>query len=213
MIAPGVTVTGLRFAYRRGAQELFDGLDHDFTPASVTAVTGPSGRGKSTLLYVLGLLLRPSAGEVCLGGRAVSGLSDLHRSGLRATRIGFVFQDAVLDPSRTVLDALLEPTLYAGRPPDELVARELLDLLGVSERAGHRPGEISGGQAQRVAIARALVNEPTVLLADEPTGNLDRDNAAVVLAALRGAADQGCTVVVATHDPYVIDQVDEVLEL
>ena len=212
---PVLAVHDLRFAYRRGAQELFGGLTHQFGVSRITAVTGPSGRGKSTLLYVLGLLLRPSAGEVRLAGEPVSGLSDLQRSGLRARHIGFVFQDAVLDPSRTVLEAVLEPALYAGVAPRGLTgrARELLDRLDVAGRVAHRPGEVSGGQAQRVALARALINEPAVVLADEPTGNLDRANADVVLETLRAAAAQGCTVIVATHDPFVIRHADEELTL
>ena len=210
-----LAVTDLRFAYRRGGEELFGGLSHEFAGASVTAVTGPSGRGKSTLLYLLGLLLRPRAGQVLIAGRPAHAIGDVARSRIRATRIGFVFQDAVLDTSRTVLDAVLEPALFAGARRRDAAprARELLARFGLAARGGHRPGEISGGQAQRVALCRALINDPPIILADEPTGNLDRDNARVVLEALRGAADSGRTVVVATHDPYVLGYADHVLDL
>ena len=210
-----LAVDGLHFAYRRGRQELFGGLTHEFTPGAVTGVTGPSGRGKSTLLYVLGLMLRPSAGQVRYDGQPVHGLSDAARSRIRAVQVGFVFQDAVLDASRSVLDAVVEPALYAGARRKDVVgrARELLEELGIEIRAEHRPGEISGGQAQRVALCRALVNDPRVILADEPTGNLDRDNAAAVLRVLRRAAQAGRTVVIATHDPFVLEHVDEVLAL
>ncbi len=210
-----LAVENLSFAYRRGGQELFGGLSHSFAPGAVTGLTGPSGRGKSTLLYVLGLMLRPTAGEVRYDGRPVHGLSDAARSNLRAEHVGFVFQDAVLDPSRTVLDAVIEPALYAGARRRDVVrrARELLEEMGIEIRADHRPGEISGGQAQRVALCRALVNDPRAILADEPTGNLDRDNAEVVLRVLRRAAQAGRTVVIATHDPFVLEHVDEVLAL
>jgi ABC-type lipoprotein export system ATPase subunit len=210
-----LAVEDLRFRYGRGGEELFAGLSHAFREGAVTATTGPSGRGKSTLLYVLGLLLRPTAGRVVVDGESVAELADLARSHLRASRIGFVFQDAVLDPTRTILDAVVEPALYAGRTAAEVRGRslELMETMGVAHRATHRPGQISGGQAQRVAICRALVGDPPIILADEPTGNLDRANAGGVLDALTAAAREGRTVVIATHDPYVVGRADEVLEL
>lgn len=209
-----LAVADLRFRYRRGP-ELFDGLTHRFAPARITAVTGPSGRGKSTLLYVLGLLLTPSTGRVSLGATTASALPDRQRSRLRATRLGFVFQDSELDPARSVLASVIEPGLYAGRTHGQLEgeARALLTRFGLAERADHRPGQISGGQAQRVALCRALVNRPDVVLADEPTGNLDPANAALVIDALRDTADRGRTVVVATHDPTVVAHADEVVTL
>lgn len=221
-----LAVRDLSFAYTRDGEELFGGLSHVFTPGVVTAITGPSGRGKSTLLYVLGLMLAPSRGHVILDDSPVSDAGDAARAHVRAHRIGFVFQDSALDPARTVLDSVVEPALYAGwslRTARDR-GRTLLEELGVGARADHRPGEISGGQAQRVAVARALITAPAVILADEPTGNLDRDNAAGVLAALSAAADgvdqardgQGGssrTVIIATHDPFVLEQVDEVLAL
>lgn len=217
-VAPAVgvlAVEGLRFRYGRTGTELFDGLTHAFTPGVVTALTGPSGRGKSTLLYVLGLLLTPTAGHVRLGDVQVSALRDRERSHLRATRFGFVFQDSELDPARTVLAAVAEPGLYAGgtRAELEVSARDLLARFGLADRADHRPGQISGGQAQRVALCRALVNRPAVVLADEPTGNLDPSNAALVIDALHEAARDGRTVVVATHDPTVVTAADEVVTL
>ena len=209
-----LAVTDLAFAYHRGGEELFGGLTHAFTPGRVTAVTGPSGRGKSTLLYVLGLMLTPTRGQVHLDGAAVSHARDAHRSRIRAARIGFVFQDAALDPARPILDSVVEPALHAGwtvRAARER-GRDLLDRMGVAARVDHRPGEISGGQAQRVAVCRALMTDPPVVLADEPTGNLDRDNALGVLAALTHG-DSARTVVIATHDPFVLEHADEVLAL
>lgn len=208
-------IRDLTFGYPKGGQDLLVGLSHAFAPGAVTALTGESGRGKSTLLYMLGLMLTPRAGAVLLGGKDVGATSDADRSRIRARHIGFVFQDAALDPTRTVLDSVLEPSLYAGIPRAvaESRARVLLEELGLSQRAAHRPGEISGGQAQRVAICRALLNDPAVVLADEPTGNLDRGNAEIVLAALRGATSQGRTVVIATHDPFVIAHTDHEVAL
>ncbi len=210
-----VALQDLHFRYTERSEELYGGLTHAFTPGAVTAITGESGRGKSTLLYIIGLLLRPSEGEVVLADNRLSQLSDRQASKIRANRIGFVFQDAELDPSRPVLDSVLEPGIYAGTPREELKQRglELLDQFGLAERAAHKPGQISGGQAQRVAICRALVNDPRVILADEPTGNLDPKNSQMVLGALKEAAESGRTVVIATHDPTVIDAADEVIQL
>ena len=208
-------VRDICFRYAKDADELFGGLSFAVRENAVTALTGASGRGKSTLLYLLGLMLTPSSGAVLLDGSDVSSRRDAQRSLLRCTRMGFVFQDAALDPTRTVLDSVLEPTLYSGLKRREAIprARDLLDQLGLGHRADHRPGEISGGQAQRVAVCRALVNNPRVVLADEPTGNLDRQNAETVLGALRGAAEAGRSVVIATHDPFVVSHADEVVTL
>lgn len=204
-------VRAVTFAYRRGGEELFGGLSWSFAGGALTAVTGPSGRGKSTLLYLLGLMLRPTSGQVLLQGERVDALPDARRAAVRAHRVGFVFQDAALDPARRIVDSVVEPALYAGCRRGEVVgrARDLLDQLGVGQRADHRPGEISGGQAQRVAVARALINTPVVILADEPTGNLDQGNAAVVLGALRDAARAGAAVIIATHDADVLGACDE----
>ncbi|MFT4294704.1 MAG: ATP-binding cassette domain-containing protein [Micropruina sp.] len=211
-----MSLTDVSFAYRKGGEELFGGLTHEFTPGAVTAVTGPSGRGKSTLLYVLGLLLTPTTGSVVLDGRPVSHVSDSERAFIRSRRIGFVFQDSELDPTRKVIDSVVEPALYAGGRRSEQLprAQELLRRFGLAERAEHRPGQVSGGQAQRLAVCRALINSPDVILADEPTGNLDRDNAALVLDALTGTARlDASTVIIASHDPFVLEQVDEVVQL
>ncbi len=206
-----LAIEDLRFAYKRAGEEMFNGLSWQFEPGSVTALTGPSGRGKSTLLFLIGLLLTPTSGRVLLDGEAVSRAPDAQRAAIRAGRVGFMFQDAQLDPTRRVIDAVMEPGLYAGHAHAGLVdrARSLLDQFGLTDRADHRPGQVSGGQAQRVALCRALVNSPEILLADEPTGNLDRGNAELVLDALSATARSGNTVVIATHDPFVLERVDE----
>lgn len=210
-----LAVKGLTFGYRRGGERVIDDLTHAFPGGAITSVTGPSGCGKSTLLYLLALMLRPDTGSVAYDGRAVSTLSDRERSQLRAATVGFVFQDAVLDLSRSALSNVEEGGLYAGMDPatQHRTARQLLARFGVDQRAEHRPGEVSGGQAQRVALCRALIKGPRLILGDEPTGNLDKDSAAVVWDALRAAAAGGATVVVATHDLALAARADQTLEL
>lgn len=209
-----LAVENLSFGYRADEPIVVD-LTRNFSEGSVTVVTGPSGCGKSTLLYLLGLLLTPDSGSVRIDDFAVSGMSDADRSRLRADTVGFVFQDAVLDPSRTVLDNVVEGSVYANTPRGAAIerARSLMEQFGVDLRETHRPGEVSGGQAQRVALCRALLNRPTVILADEPTGNLDPVAADVVMGALTEAASGGATVIIATHQPEMIDAADEVFAI
>ena len=197
-----LTVEGLEHRYRAAEHPTIRPLDHTFDPGSLTAVTGPSGSGKSTLLYILALMLTPTAGRIAWDGLDVQQLPDADRSRLRAQHVGFVFQDAVLDLSQTALDNVLEAARIAGldERPARASALELMERFGVAERAHHRPGQVSGGQAQRIALCRALVTDPAVVFADEPTGNLDAESAEVVWAALAGAAADGATVIVATHD-------------
>ena len=210
-----IGVSDLSFRYSASSDEILGGLTYEFDDGVFSVVTGPSGKGKSTLLYLLGLLLAPTAGEIELDGEATSGLSDRKRSRLRSERIGFVFQDAALDSTRTVLDNIVEGGLYAGlgRRQSERRARQLLDRFGVELRDDHRPGEVSGGQAQRVGLCRALVKHPRIILADEPTGNLDETSAQVVLDALSEQANSGATVVVASHDSKVLDRAGAVCAL
>jgi ABC-type lipoprotein export system ATPase subunit len=217
-VSAGAPVHGLRleardltFAYRRHGERILDAVDVTIEPGAVTVITGVSGAGKSTRLYVLALLLRASSGSVRWDGIPVESLSDGHRSQLRAARSGFVFQDAMLDPSRTVGDNVAEGALFSGLSPGVTRhrVRSLLSTFGIARRAEHRPGEISGGQAQRVALCRALVADPDVVFADEPTGNLDHESATVVWDALRGHADRGATVIVATHQAELARRADQ----
>lgn len=196
---------GLGFAYPNGVR-VVDEWSADFERGSVTALTGPSGSGKSTLLYLLGLMHRQTTGEVLVDGRSTGTLRDRERAALRAHRFGFVFQDAALDPTRTVLDNVVETALYRGTSRRDAVERAnaLLDELGVELRSHHRPGQVSGGQAQRIALCRALLGTPAYLLADEPTGNLDPTTRDAVMAAFRRRADHGACVLIATHDPGVV---------
>lgn len=210
-----IEVSGLGFGYGR-SETIFDDLNWVFPSGRVSGVTGRSGCGKSTLLYLLGLLLSPWSGTISIDGVDVGARSDRVRSVVRAERIGFVFQDAALDPSRTVLENAIEGSLYSGLPRREATRRasELLERFEVGLRADHKPGEVSGGQAQRVALCRALLNRPQIILADEPTGNLDTDTARIVIDALQTLArDDAATVIIASHDPHVVAACDEVLAL
>jgi len=168
------------------------------------AVVGPSGCGKTTLLLVAGGLLSPDSGEVTLDGTDPYSLSQEQRARFRAERIGFVFQQFHLVPYLNVLDNVLAPALVTGDPAAGKRAEELVQRFGLGDRVGHRPGQLSTGERQRVALARALLNEPQVILADEPTGNLDGENSDEVLKALQAFADQGGAVLLVTHDPDAV---------
>lgn len=205
----------LAFRYQPRLPEVFSDLSHEFPAGKLTALTGPSGCGKSTLLYVLGLMLSPTAGRVSYDGKVLSDLDDFQRSEFRARDIGFIFQDSELDSFRPIVESVIEPGLYAGKKAKQLrsVGLQLLAHVGLGDQAEKKPTHISGGQGQRAAVARALINDPAIILADEPTGNLDRDNAAIVLGLLQTAASEGRTVVVATHDPFVKDACECVVDI
>lgn len=202
--------------FRYGAHAILRGASHTFEPGASTALVGRSGAGKSTLLYLLGLLLTPQSGRIVLDGTTVGDLSDGARSALRADSMGFLFQDALLDPARSVLDNVLQGAHYhsAEDPGRVEQAQTLLDRFGVPHDSWRRrPGQISGGQAQRVALCRALIKNPPVILADEPTGNLDRTTAEVVWSALHDAAHAGSLVITATHDPARAKTCDHVVQV
>ncbi len=168
------------------------------------AVVGPSGCGKTTLLLVAGGLLRPDGGKVTIDGTDPYSLSGEQRARLRAERIGFVFQQFHLIPYLNVLDNVMAPALVTGETTARERAEALVERFGLTGRVGHRPGQLSTGERQRVALARALLNEPRVILADEPTGNLDGDNSDQVLQALKTFAEDGGAVLLVTHDPDAV---------
>ncbi len=195
---------------------LVEEIDLDFAPGSFTAITGPSGSGKSSLLYLLGLLDRPSAGEVLVEGAPTSQLDDDTRGDLRLERFGFVFQFHFLLPEFSVLDNVMLPMRELGQLSSaEMRARgeELLASLDMAEMARKLPGQLSGGQRQRTAIARALANDPRFILADEPTGALDTRNGRAVFAILRRLAEEGRTVIVVTHDEALAALTDRRIQL
>jgi putative ABC transport system ATP-binding protein len=166
-----------------------------------TAVVGHSGSGKTTLLNLMGCLDRPSAGRVLVHGREVHAAGEAELAAVRQEDIGFVFQQFFLIPTLTVLENVQLPALFSRRADRQERARELLGRVGMGHRLHHRPGQLSGGEMQRAAIARSLINDPRILLADEPTGNLDNRNAAAVMELFEDLHRQGLTVVLVTHNP------------
>jgi putative ABC transport system ATP-binding protein len=193
--------------YRRGAiaVPVLEAVDLELAEGEWVAVLGPSGSGKSTLLNILGLLDRPDAGIYELAGEDVSDVGDTRRAELRNRRIGFVFQSFNLLPRTSALENVAAPLLYRGvrRAARLARARDTLERVGLADRVDYDPSELSGGQLQRVAIARALVGEPALLLADEPTGNLDSRSGAEVLDLFAALHQAGSTVLMITHDPNV----------
>lgn len=209
-----LTADGVGKSYtRRGRRvDVLEGVDLAVEPGRVTALVGHSGSGKSTLLHILGLLTKPDTGRVVLEGHDTGGLRDDALADLRRRRLGFVFQSYNLLPQHSALRNVLLP--YTGRrAAGEARARSLLERVGLADRCDHRPGELSGGEQQRVALARALVNDPPLLLADEPTGNLDPESEAVLLELFRELAHDGRGVLVVTHDQAVADAADVVHRL
>jgi ABC-type lipoprotein export system ATPase subunit len=200
-----VSLSNVHRSYRRGQEEVraLRGVSLEVFPGEFVVVTGPSGSGKSTLLHVMAGLDRPSEGEVMLEGRPLSTMPDAELTLFRRRRLGFIFQFFHLLPTLSAADNVGLPLLLDGKPPTAAreVALERLESLGLAERADHRPRELSGGEQQRVAIARALVTQPAVLLADEPTGNLDSASGADVYRILRELPDRfGTAIVMVTHD-------------
>ena len=195
---------------------VLDGVNLTVTPGEAVAIIGPSGSGKTTLLDVLGALEPADRGEVTLGGQSVASLSEDARAGLRARHVGLVFQRHRLLPQCTALENVMVPTLAdrSLRAGAAERAAELLDAVGLADRAGSRPGQLSVGQCQRVAVARALINGPQLVLADEPTGALDGDTAAYVAELLlRLRAERGLALVVVTHDLDLAARLDRGLSL
>lgn len=203
--------------YRRGASEVraVDGISIRVEAGEFMSIMGRSGSGKTTLLDVLGCLLRPTSGELQVDGRSVSGATDGELATIRRERIGFVFQEFNLIPTLTAAENVMLPLRYGPRRNDERArASALLELVGLGDRATHRPTELSGGEQQRVAIARALVNDPAVILADEPTGELDSATSDRLMATLRDLnRDRGVTIVIVTHDAGVAGATDRVVRL
>ncbi len=215
--APVIEMRGIRKVYRTGkvAVEALRGIDLDVAPSEFVAIVGPSGSGKSTLMNLVGCLDTPTEGTYRLDGEEVSGLSIDRLADIRNRKIGFVFQGFHLLPHLTVYENVELPLVYGSVPARRRRERvlELLEQVGLADRADHRPSEISGGQAQRAAIARALAMDPAILLADEPTGNLDTASGSDVMDLFSALHERGRTLVVVTHDPALARRARRVVRL
>jgi putative ABC transport system ATP-binding protein len=212
-----IRISGLRKTYTMGRVQVhaLDGVDMEIPPQSFLVVMGPSGSGKSTLLHLLGGLDRPSAGHIEVDGQALESLDENDLAVFRRRKVGFIFQAFNLIPSMSAAENVAFPMQFARVPRRERKRRslELLKQVELEDRAVHRPSELSGGQQQRVAIARALVNDPQLILADEPTGNLDTSSGASIMHLLSSLHQSGHTVMVVTHDARMTQVATHVVNL
>ncbi|MFT3808802.1 MAG: ABC transporter ATP-binding protein [Micropepsaceae bacterium] len=202
------------FSQASGTLEVFKNASATIRRGEIVTLVGPSGAGKSSLLHIAGLLERPTSGEVVIAGRAVSSLSERERTATRRNALGFVYQFHHLLPEFSALENVMMPMRLAGQTKSDAAveARRLLDLVGLTPRLDHRPAQLSGGEQQRVAIARALANKPQLLLADEPTGNLDPKTADLVFEVLLGIVRaEGLAALIATHNHKLINYTDRTL--
>ena len=216
--APALRLEAVVRSFVQGERrlEVLRGASLTVAGGEMVALVGPSGSGKSTLLHIAGLLERPDAGEVEIAGRPCGRLGDRERTAVRRRALGFVYQFHHLLPEFTALENVMMPQMVAGVPRARARARAaaLLERVGLAERAGHRPGQLSGGEQQRVATARALANAPRLLLADEPTGNLDPETAGRVLGELlRLVREDGLAALIATHNPDIAARLDRTVTL
>jgi putative ABC transport system ATP-binding protein len=212
-----IEVRDLEKTYGRGAvaTQVLKGVSFRIQAGEYVAIMGASGTGKSTLMNIIGCLDKPTSGQYRLNGTEVKGLDDRALSHLRNHEIGFVFQQFHLLSRASALKNVMLPLIYSKRYPDDAEERagKLLESVGLGDRANYRPSQLSGGQQQRVAIARALVTNPSIILADEPTGNLDRKSGLEVLAVFRKLNDEGRTVIVVTHDETVAEHANRVIQI
>ena len=189
--------------YRRGAEDVraLRGIDLRIDKEELLAITGPSGAGKTTLLHILGCLDQPTSGEVLIDGIDAARLPEAELVKLRRDKIGFVFQQFYLIPGLSVFDNIALPLLFSKKPASREKVTHLAEMVGLGHRLDHVPSQLSGGEMQRTAIARGLINEPEILLADEPTGNLDSENSDKIFSILRSLSSNGLTIIMITHNP------------
>ena len=212
-----IEVKGLYKFYKAGENivHALDGLDFTINKGEFVAIVGPSGSGKSTLMNILGCLDTPTSGEYILNGKDVSKMSDSELADIRNKEIGFVFQTFNLMPRTTALDNVALPMVYAGVKKEKRHerAKEVLSLVGLEDRMLHKPNELSGGQRQRVAVARALVNNPSIILADEPTGNLDSKTSYEIMNLFDEIYSKGNTVILVTHEEDIANYAKRIIRL
>lgn len=211
-----ITIDEITKVYTLGEYEVhaLRGISLEIYKEQFVAIMGPSGSGKSTLMNIIGALDTPTSGSYRLGGEDASTMSENELAEVRNRQIGFVFQNFNLLPRASALQQVELPLVYSGKGQRRDLAKAALEMVGLGDRVQHKPSELSGGQMQRVAIARALVNEPTIILADEPTGNLDTTSGTEILQILQGLnRDHGITIIMVTHDPWIARHCQRVIRL
>jgi len=210
-----IELKGIEKHYRRGAEDVraLRGVDLSVDKKELLAITGPSGAGKTTLLHILGCLDQPTDGEVLIDGIDASRMPEAEVVKLRRDKIGFVFQQFYLIPGLSVYDNIALPLLFSKKPATPEKITHLAQMVGLEHRLDHVPSQLSGGEMQRTAIARGLVNEPEILLADEPTGNLDSENSDKIFEILGSLRNNGLTIVMITHNPELAERADRTIHI
>ena len=207
---------GLKRYYIRGSETVraLDGIDIEINKGETIAVVGPSGSGKTTLMNILSCLDQPTEGEVYIKGKLLTGLDEDRLAEIRRDNMGFVFQRFYLVPTLTVRENIEMPLIFAGKPANKKFTDEIMKTVGILDRADHLPRELSGGQMQRVAVARALIGNPSIVIADEPTGNLDSKNSNEIVTLLESLAEEkAITVIISTHDMNIAKRCDRIIYL
>lgn len=210
-----IELQNIEKTYRRGVEDVraLRGVDLTIDAGEMIAIVGPSGAGKTTLLHILGCLDQPTNGDVLFDGINTAGMPESQLVKIRREKIGFVFQQFYLIPGLSVFDNIALPLLFSKKPADRKKIEKLAEMVGLGHRLNHAPAQLSGGEMQRTAIARGLVNDPAVLLADEPTGNLDTENSEKIYAILRRLSDEGLTTIMITHNPELAARAERTVNI
>ena len=210
-----IELKNIEKTYRRGVEDVraLRGIDLTIDGGEMIAIVGPSGAGKTTLLHILGCLDQPTKGDVFFDGTNTAGMPESQLVKIRREKIGFVFQQFYLIPGLSVFDNIALPLLFSKKTADRKKIENLAEMVGLEHRLNHAPAQLSGGEMQRTAIARGLVNDPAVLLADEPTGNLDTENSEKIYAILRRLSDEGLTTIMITHNPELAARAERTVKI
>jgi ABC-type lipoprotein export system ATPase subunit len=210
-----IELKNIEKTYRRGVEDVraLRGVDLTVEAGEMIAIVGPSGAGKTTLLHILGCLDQPTKGEVIFDRVNTASMPESQLVKIRREKIGFVFQQFYLIPGLSVFDNIALPLLFSKKPAERYKIEKLAEMVGLKHRLNHAPAELSGGEMQRTAIARGLVNDPAVLLADEPTGNLDTENSDIIYAILRRLSDEGLTTIMITHNPELAGRAERTVKI
>jgi len=210
-----IELKNIEKTYRRGVENVraLRGVDLTIDAGEMIAIVGPSGAGKTTLLHILGCLDQPTKGDIFFDRVNTSGMPESQLVKIRREKIGFVFQQFYLIPGLSVFDNIALPLLFSKKPVDRKKIEKLAEMVGLEHRLNHAPAQLSGGEMQRTAIARGLVNDPAVLLADEPTGNLDTENSEKIYAILRRLSDEGLTTIMITHNPELAARAERTVKI